>query len=90
MPYSFDRIIHRENTASVKFDLRETIFGTQEVLPMWVADMDFETPDFVREAVIERANHPIYGYTFRDDTYYTPVFRIGHPFSKFAINYFHY
>ena len=41
------------------------MFGTDELLPMWVADMDFEVPDFIREAVINRANHPVYGYTFR-------------------------
>ncbi len=72
-PYSFDKHINRENTASVKYDLRETIFGTTEVLPMWVADMDFETPDFIRDAVLKRAKHPIYGYTYRDEAYYEAI-----------------
>lgn len=40
---------------------------------MWVADMDFETPDFIRDAVIERSKHPIYGYTFRSDGYYQSI-----------------
>ncbi|MBZ0242274.1 MAG: aminotransferase class I/II-fold pyridoxal phosphate-dependent enzyme, partial [Bacteroidales bacterium] len=68
--YDFDKLISRKGTDSIKYDLRNTIFGTEEVLPMWVADMDFETPDFIREAVKTRAEHPIYGYTFRSDSYY--------------------
>ena len=68
--YDFDKLIPRKGTSSIKYDLRKTIFGTEEVLPMWVADMDFETPDFIREAVKARAEHPIYGYTFRSDSYF--------------------
>lgn len=67
--YNFDKIIPRENTACVKYDLRKMFFGTASVLPLWVADMDFETPDFIREAIINRANHPVYGYTFRTGTF---------------------
>jgi cystathionine beta-lyase len=67
--YNFDILVHRENTESVKYDLRNRIFGKDDVLPMWVADMDFETPDFIREALLKRAGHPIYGYTFRSPSY---------------------
>lgn len=70
MTYDFDKQIDRSETSSIKYDLRKTIFGSEEVLPMWVADMDFETPDFIREAVKARAEHPIYGYTFRSDNYF--------------------
>lgn len=73
MSYNFDKQIDRQGTSSVKFDLRKTFFENEEVLPMWVADMDFETPDFIREAIIERAKHPIYGYTFRNDAYYQHI-----------------
>ncbi len=73
MKYNFDKIIDRTNTSSVKYDLRLAIFGTRDVIPMWVADMDFETPGFIRDAVIGRAVHPIYGYTFRDLAYYQPI-----------------
>ena len=66
----FDKRIHRENTNNVKYDLRETYFGNKNLLPMWVADMDFESPDFITKAVIERANHLIYGYSFRPEGYY--------------------
>ena len=73
MRYDFDRIIHREDTNCVKYDLRKEVFNNAQVLPMWVADMDFETPDFVREAVVRRAEHPIYGYHFKDLPYYTAI-----------------
>jgi len=73
MKYNFDKIIPRENTNCVKYDLRKALFGTEEVIPLWVADMDFETPDFIREAIIKRASHPIYGYTFRSDTFSNSV-----------------
>jgi len=71
--YNFDKIIDRENTNNVKYDLREAYFGKADVLPMWVADMDFETPDFIRNAIIQRAEHPIYGYSFRAETYFKSI-----------------
>ena len=73
MKYNFDQIINRSNTSSIKHDLKEMIFGTPNILPLWVADMDFETPQFVRNAIMERALHPVYGYTFRDDAYYESI-----------------
>ncbi len=73
MKYNFDLPVDRDGTSCVKFDLRERIFGKSDVLPMWVADMDFETPDFIREAVMKRASHPIYGYTFREADYFEPI-----------------
>jgi len=57
--FDFDKIIDRKGSDSVKWDLRKSIFGNADVLPMWVADMDFETPEFVTKAVIERAKHPV-------------------------------
>jgi cysteine-S-conjugate beta-lyase len=73
MKYNFDKCIDRTNTSSVKYDLRQSVFGKDDVIPMWVADMDFETPDFIRDAIIQRANHPVYGYTFRNMEYFQPV-----------------
>lgn len=63
--YDFDKYIERKGTDSVKYDLNGIIFGKEDLLPMWVADMDFEVPDFIREAILERATHPVYGYTYR-------------------------
>jgi cystathionine beta-lyase len=63
MDYNFDEIIDRQKTDSIKYDLRKLIFGREDVLPMWVADMDFKTPDFIIESIKNRLNHPILGYT---------------------------
>lgn len=68
--FDFDKIIERRETSSVKWDMRKTIFNNENVLPMWVADMDFETPECIVKAVQERAAHPIYGYTFMNDQYF--------------------
>ena len=73
MIYDFDKVIDRENTNCVKYDLRDKVFGNAQVLPMWVADMDFETPDFAREAVLKRAMHPVYGYHFKDEPYFKAI-----------------
>lgn len=68
--FDFDRPLVREQSCSVKFDRREAVFGRADVLPLWVADMDFATPPQVTEALIERARHPVYGYSFFPETLY--------------------
>ena len=73
MNWNFDNPSRREGTNCIKYDLRREIFGTIDVIPMWVADMDFNTPDFVVNALKERVNHEIYGYTFRPQEYYTSI-----------------
>jgi cystathionine beta-lyase len=67
--YNFDEIIERIGTNCVKYDARKMFFGSDNLLPLWVADMDFKTPDFIVEAIIQRAGHEIYGYTFRGESY---------------------
>jgi len=67
--YNFDEIIDRTNTNCIKYDGRTMFFGNADVLPLWVADMDFRTPDFIVEAIKERAEKDIYGYTFRGESY---------------------
>ena len=64
MYYDFDKVIDRKNTQSSKWDNVEVRVGNKDALPMWVADMDFPCPAPVVEAVVERARHPIYGYSF--------------------------
>ena len=59
----FDREIDRSGTFSVKHDLRQAMFGTSDVIPLWVADMDLPAPEAVTRALISRAQHPVYGYT---------------------------
>ena len=73
MKYNFDEIIPREGTNCLKYDARERFFGNSEVLPLWVADMDFKTPGFIVDAIKKRAEHEIYGYTFRGDSYYQSI-----------------
>jgi cystathionine beta-lyase len=69
----FDREIDRTGTSSTKYDGRQAMFGRPEVMPLWVADMDFATPSAVTEALIARAAHPIYGYTLFPDSLYTSL-----------------
>jgi cysteine-S-conjugate beta-lyase len=67
MKYNFDERVERENTSCYKYDMREKLFGTGDVLPMWVADMDFRTPPFIVEALQKRLDHAILGYTLPFD-----------------------
>lgn len=71
--YNFDRIIKREGTGSVKYDARKAYFGKENIIPMWVADMDFRSPDFVVDAIKERVNHEIYGYSIKPGSFYTSI-----------------
>lgn len=68
LSFDFDKVIARDDTASVKQDGRAGYFGTADVLPLWVADMDFATPEAVTKALMKRAEHPVYGYTFYPDS----------------------
>ncbi len=69
MKYDFDTIIDRRDTNCVKYDLRGKIFGKEDVLPMWVADMDFPVAGFILDAISDRLKHPFLGYTFRSDSF---------------------
>jgi cystathionine beta-lyase len=63
MKYDFDRLYSRQNTGSVKWDLTEKLFGSSDVIPMWVADMDFPAARPVTDALRKRIEHEYYGYT---------------------------
>ncbi len=65
--------VDRSGTHSLKWEEREHRYGSKEILPLWVADMDLASPDCVRDALIARAKHPIYGYTVYPDTYYGAI-----------------
>lgn len=62
MSYDFSTAADREGTNAEKYTLRKKLFGTEDVVPVWVADMDINTPEFVLEAVKKRLQHPIIGY----------------------------
>lgn len=66
----FDREIPRLESHALKYAARRDMFGTGVVQPMWVADMDFAVPEAVTRALIERARHPIYGYTLPPESVY--------------------
>ena len=70
MKYDFDKVIERQNTYSLKYS--PALRGKPlDVLPMWVADMDFSAPPCVQNALIERAKHGIFGYSEPDDLYFS-------------------
>lgn len=69
----FDKIIDRIGTASVKYDARKAVFGTDGVMPLWVADMDFAIPEAVNNALAQRVQHPIYGYTLYPESMFTAM-----------------
>ena len=73
MEYSFDEIICREGTNCIKYDKRDKYFGSNDLLPMWVADLDFKTPRFITDAINERAQQGILGYSFKPDSYYQAI-----------------
>ena len=69
MKYDFDRYIERRGTGALKFDALKEWYGDENLLPMWVADMDFATPDFIVDALKARLEHPIFGYTLEPEHY---------------------
>lgn len=70
MKYDFDMVIDREGNYSAKYNELELKFGSSDVLPMWVADMDFMSPQPVINAIRSRAEQGIYGYTSRPESYF--------------------
>jgi len=67
MKYNFDKIT--KPTQSEKWSGRKKIFGREDIVPMWIADMDFESPKPVVDAILKRAEHSIFGYVFRPSSY---------------------
>ncbi len=67
--YNFDKVIDRRGTGAIKFEALETMFGDADLLPLWVADMDFETPEFITEALRRRLDHSLFGYTVEPADY---------------------
>ena len=70
MNYNFDEPVDRQGTNCVKYDLRKDVFGNENVIPMWVADMDFLTPPFIIDAIKKSLKHEILGYTVRRHEYF--------------------
>jgi cysteine-S-conjugate beta-lyase len=73
MRYDFDRVLDRRHTCSLKWDRCQEAFGLDDVIPMWVADMDFAAPPAVVEALTARAAHGAYGYASTPDSFWESV-----------------
>ena len=66
MKYNFDEVIDRSGNRAAKYDERRKNFGTDDVIPLWIADMDFATPPCVTDAIRQRLEHPTFGYCDTD------------------------
>lgn len=73
MKYNFDEVIDRSHNRAAKYDERVKKFGIQDVIPLWVADMDFKTAEPVIKALREKAEQGIFGYTSRPDSYFEAI-----------------
>ncbi len=67
--YNFDKVTDRRGSGALKYDALEARYGDANLLPLWVADMDFEVPDFITDVLKERMQHPFFGYTQEPDDY---------------------
>ena len=72
MKYDFDHIVDRRGSGCVKYDDRSA-FGNADIIPLWIADMDFEAPDFICDAIARRAAHRVFGYGMRSESYYRAI-----------------
>ena len=71
--YDFDKVIDRRGTGAIKTDVLEEKFGRDDLIPLWVADMEFETPDFITDALRARLDHSLFGYTAQPKDYWPTV-----------------
>ena len=73
MKYNFDEVIDRRGTSAIKVEGVKEIWGRDDLLPLWIADMDFATAPFVTEAIRRRLENPVLGYTAKPDSYYQAI-----------------
>nr|WP_129723778.1 MalY/PatB family protein [Xylanivirga thermophila] len=73
MDMDFDKVVNRRGTYAIKWDYNKEFFGREDVLPMWVADMDFLSPKPVIDALKNRVGHGVFGYTERPESYYKAI-----------------
>jgi cysteine-S-conjugate beta-lyase len=71
--YNFDEEVNRKNTNCAKWDGLKKYFGYEDLNPLWVADMDFKTPSFINEAIIDAAKNSFYGYSIDSDGLYESI-----------------
>lgn len=73
MKYDFDTVINRRNTDCLKYDYAKDNGKCEDILPMWIADMDFSVPPEIKSALTKRVEHGIFGYTMPKIDYFTTV-----------------
>lgn len=73
MRYDFDASVDRRNTSCLKWDYLDAMFGRDDLISMWIADMDFKLPQPVLKEICDRAGHGVFGYTARPETFYGAV-----------------
>lgn len=73
--YDFDKVIDRRGTDALKVEVLQERYGDANLIPLWVADMDFETPPFITEALRRRLEHSLFGYTSEPEAYWPTVIR---------------
>lgn len=73
MKYNFDEVVDRSDNNASKYDERIKKFGTMDVIPLWVADMDFRTAPPIVDALVKKANQGIFGYTSRPAEYFDTI-----------------
>ena len=73
MTYNFDKIIDRTGSGDLKHGVLKERYGRDDLLPLWVADMDFETPEFITSALRQRLEHSLFGYTVVPDELWTTI-----------------
>lgn len=75
MTYNFDKIIDRTGSGDLKHGVLKERYGRDDLLPLWVADMDFETPEFITSALRQRLEHSLFGYTVVPDELWTTIIK---------------
>ena len=78
MTYNFNQIIDRRGSGDLKHGVLKERYGRDDLLPLWVADMDFETPPFITEALLQRLQHSLYGYTVVPDELWITIIQWIH------------
>ena len=73
--YDFNKIIDRSGSGDLKHEVLEERYGRADLLPLWVADMDFETPHFITDAIKQRLNHSLFGYTVEPEELWPTVMK---------------
>ncbi len=76
--YDFNKIIDRTGSGDLKHEVLQERYGRSDLLPLWVADMDFETPQFITDALRKRLDHSLFGYTVEPKDYWPTVQRWLH------------